>query len=209
MMGIANSYTMEASFGGSVIGTRAESHFSTQDYEQTGKAFCQTLLDFYDEGPSKERLRVKILTRLLKEGSSADEPTNIKLSDYSSDEGDTTSTSSSNGVCEEVFLTVPPPSPATLKKTPLPRAPKKKPPVANRSPNVTRKTLPLCKATVEFSVCRDATGAYATDASELSDSESEVERDVKVVKVKKKKKRRVKKKAKVWVEMLKVLEFAV
>lgn len=83
MMGIANSYTMEASFGGSLLGTRSESHFSTQDYEQTGKAFCQTLLDFYDDGPFKERLRMKILTRLLREGSRADEPTNIKLSDYS------------------------------------------------------------------------------------------------------------------------------
>lgn len=83
MMGIANSYTMEASFGGSVLGTRAESHFSTQDYEQAGKAFCQTLLDFYDDGPFKEKLRMKILTRLMREGSNADEPTNIKLSDYS------------------------------------------------------------------------------------------------------------------------------
>lgn len=83
MMGIANSYTMEASFGGSLLGTRAESHFAAQDYEQAGKAFCQTLLDFYDEGQFKEKLRMKILTRLLKEGSKADEPTNIKLSDYS------------------------------------------------------------------------------------------------------------------------------
>lgn len=31
----------------------------------------------------QEKLRTKILTRLSKEGSSADEPTNIPLSDYS------------------------------------------------------------------------------------------------------------------------------
>lgn len=100
MMGISNSYTMEASFAGSDLGPRADTHFSTQDYELMGRAFCQTLLDFYDDGPIKvcpcivqknccnfntfqEKLRCKILKRLLKEGSTADEPTNINLSDYS------------------------------------------------------------------------------------------------------------------------------
>lgn len=37
---------------------------------------------------------MKILTRLSKEGSSAEEPLNIPLSDYSSDEGDTSTSSS-------------------------------------------------------------------------------------------------------------------
>ncbi|CAH1973717.1 unnamed protein product [Acanthoscelides obtectus] len=53
MMGIANSYTMEASFAGSMLGNRADTHFSTLDFEQMGKSFCQTLLDFYDEDPKK------------------------------------------------------------------------------------------------------------------------------------------------------------
>lgn len=53
MMGIANSYTMEASFGGSTMGSRADTHFCPQDYEQMGRSFCQTLLDFYDEDPRK------------------------------------------------------------------------------------------------------------------------------------------------------------
>lgn len=83
MMGVANSYTMEASFGGSELGSRMSTHFSVQDYESLGKTFCETLLDFYDDDPSKERLRNKIVARLLKEGSNADEPTNIDLSDYS------------------------------------------------------------------------------------------------------------------------------
>ncbi|XP_034247129.1 uncharacterized protein LOC117648622 [Thrips palmi] len=93
MMGVANSYTMEASFGGSTLGSRAATHFSAQDFENMGRAFCETLLDFCDQDPSKERLRNKIISRLVKEGSSADEPTNIILSDYSSDEGDTSSSS--------------------------------------------------------------------------------------------------------------------
>lgn len=59
MMGIANSYTMEASFAGSNLGTRNETHFATQDYEQMAKSFCQTLLDFYDDDPKKV-LRIRI-----------------------------------------------------------------------------------------------------------------------------------------------------
>ncbi|KAI5645151.1 zinc carboxypeptidase domain-containing protein [Phthorimaea operculella] len=113
MMGVANSYTMEASFGGSELGSRMSTHFSVQDYESLGKTFCETLLDFYDEDPSKERLRNKIVTRLLKEGSNADEPTNIDLSDYSSDEGDTSS-SSSDAVRQPVDLAQPAPPPSPI-----------------------------------------------------------------------------------------------
>lgn len=82
-MGVQNSYTMEASMGGSKLGSRNGTHFSAQDYEQIGKSFCETLLDFSDDDPTKEKLRNKILVRLMKEGSSADEPTNINLTDYS------------------------------------------------------------------------------------------------------------------------------
>lgn len=53
MMGVANSYTMEASFGGSTLGGRTDTHFTTQDFEAMGRAFCETLLDFSDEDPSK------------------------------------------------------------------------------------------------------------------------------------------------------------
>ncbi|KAL7303167.1 hypothetical protein TKK_0004371 [Trichogramma kaykai] len=127
LMGIQNSYTMEASLGGSVLGSRNGTHFSCQDYEQIGKAFCETLLDFSDSDPLKERLRSKIIARLIKEGSSADEPTNIELTDYSSDEGDTSDSSSEEdrytasemlrrrlNSCEE-YLAAPPPSPLLLK----------------------------------------------------------------------------------------------
>ncbi|KZC06993.1 Cytosolic carboxypeptidase NnaD [Dufourea novaeangliae] len=102
-MGVQNSYTMEASMGGSMIGSRSGTHFSAQDYEQIGKVFCETLLDFFDQDPVKERLRNKIIARLMKEGSSAEEPTNIDLTDYSSDEGDTSASSDSEK--EEVDFT--------------------------------------------------------------------------------------------------------
>ncbi|XP_067638596.1 cytosolic carboxypeptidase Nna1 isoform X9 [Eurosta solidaginis] len=87
MLGITNSYTIEASFGGSSLGSRKGTHFHTADYEHMGRAFCETLLDYGDDTPNKERLRLKIIERLLKEGSNAEEPLNIQLSDYSSDEG--------------------------------------------------------------------------------------------------------------------------
>ncbi|XP_014485623.1 PREDICTED: cytosolic carboxypeptidase 2 [Dinoponera quadriceps] len=138
-MGVQNSYTMEASMGGSKMGSRCGTHFSAQDYEQIGKAFCETLLDFSDQDPTKvtsnpfsrqERLRNKIIARLTKEGSNAEEPTNIDLTDYSSDEGDTSQESfssdderieytdaawSSEGgellASRRRYLCVPPPSP--------------------------------------------------------------------------------------------------
>ncbi|XP_051864405.1 uncharacterized protein LOC117578080 isoform X8 [Drosophila albomicans] len=138
MLGITNSYTIEASFGGSSLGSRKGTHFNTQDYEHMGRAFCETLLDYCDENPNKvkrhaklfkqikkirkrekreqkalklqkmadqilnllkqqERLRSKIIERLMREGSSADEPLNIPLSDYSSDEGNCSSSSDNEG----------------------------------------------------------------------------------------------------------------
>lgn len=64
MMGIGNSYTMEASFGGSLLGNKAETHFTTQDYEHMGRLFCQTLLDFYDEDPRKVYKKILIIILL-------------------------------------------------------------------------------------------------------------------------------------------------
>ena len=86
------------------MGSRAFTHFNTEDYEGVGRSvsqlsnvrrnsfvvsvcsryFCETLLDHQDPCPLKDALRLKILTRLTREGSTADEPANIALSDYSS-----------------------------------------------------------------------------------------------------------------------------
>uniref|UniRef100_A0A672YQP2 Cytosolic carboxypeptidase 2 n=1 Tax=Sphaeramia orbicularis TaxID=375764 RepID=A0A672YQP2_9TELE len=52
-LGIKNSYTMEASFGGSTLGDRRGTHFTTQDLKSFGFHFCDTLLDYYDPDPSK------------------------------------------------------------------------------------------------------------------------------------------------------------
>ena len=94
-MGILNSYTLEASYGGSNCGNKAYSHFTPTDYENVGRYFCETLVDFNDPNPPKEQLRYKILLRLLRDKSSATEPSNVILSEYSSissSEGDYTDT---------------------------------------------------------------------------------------------------------------------
>ncbi|CAG9563017.1 unnamed protein product [Danaus chrysippus] len=172
MLGVANSYTMEASFGGSELGSRMSTHFSAQDYESLGRTFCETLLDFCDENPSKERLRTKIVTRLLKEGSNADEPTNIDLSDYSSDEGDTSSSSSEAGVIRGSSNTTqlaPPPSPIlpeinrnAIDKSRKQRLLEKIPKIEKKKTK--RETLRVSRATI------DMTSDAMTDASSDCDS---------------------------------------
>lgn len=50
-MGVENSYTMEASFCGSTLGSRANTHLTNKDFEDIGQTFCETLLDYYNEDP--------------------------------------------------------------------------------------------------------------------------------------------------------------
>ncbi|XP_031409262.1 cytosolic carboxypeptidase 2 [Meleagris gallopavo] len=51
-MGIANSYTLEAAFGGSTLDGR-NSHFTVEDLKSLGYYLCDTLLDFCDPNPAK------------------------------------------------------------------------------------------------------------------------------------------------------------
>ncbi|XP_026838349.1 cytosolic carboxypeptidase Nna1 isoform X4 [Drosophila erecta] len=66
MLGITNSYTIEASFGGSSLGSRKGTHFNTQDYEHMGRAFCETLLDYCDENPNKVKRHAKLFKQIKK-----------------------------------------------------------------------------------------------------------------------------------------------
>uniref|UniRef100_A0A3B4ZIQ9 Cytosolic carboxypeptidase 2 n=1 Tax=Stegastes partitus TaxID=144197 RepID=A0A3B4ZIQ9_9TELE len=54
-LGIKNSYTMEATFGGSTLGDRRGTHFTTRDLKSLGFYFCDTLLDYCDPDPAKVR----------------------------------------------------------------------------------------------------------------------------------------------------------
>ena len=52
-------------------------------YNLHHRYFCETLQDYQDPCPVNEQLRAKIVGRLIKEGSNANDPANIALSDYS------------------------------------------------------------------------------------------------------------------------------
>ncbi|XP_054632653.1 cytosolic carboxypeptidase 2 [Dunckerocampus dactyliophorus] len=65
-LGIKNSYTMEATFGGSTLGDRKGTHFTTQDLKSLGFYVCDTLLDYCDPDPSKMTYCLTELTALLR-----------------------------------------------------------------------------------------------------------------------------------------------
>ncbi|CAG9859779.1 unnamed protein product [Phyllotreta striolata] len=195
MMGIANSYTLETSLAGSTLSHRAYTHFTIQDYEQMGKTFCQTLLDFYDEDPKKEKLRMKIVERLVKEGSNADEPMNITLSDYSSDNGDTSNSSDEVGrdYGEDIETPlVPPCSPIFLKRTKSKTSSGKVKYSMAKSPSVSRRPLPICKATLKLSLSDKES---SVSCSSFSDSDTDKATKTKIIKRRKKKKYSRKKKS--------------
>lgn len=51
-MGIMNSYTLEATFAGSILNGN-NIHFNQRDLEAMGYHFCDTLLDYCDPDQSK------------------------------------------------------------------------------------------------------------------------------------------------------------
>ncbi|XP_034444769.1 cytosolic carboxypeptidase 2 isoform X2 [Hippoglossus hippoglossus] len=65
-LGIRNSYTMEATFGGSTLGDRGGTHFTTRDLKSMGYNFCDTLLDFCDPDPTKTTYCLTELATLLR-----------------------------------------------------------------------------------------------------------------------------------------------
>ncbi|XP_049635935.1 cytosolic carboxypeptidase 2 [Suncus etruscus] len=52
-MGILNSYTMETTFGGSTLGNKKDTHFTTEDLKSLGHLVCDTLLDLCDPDQTK------------------------------------------------------------------------------------------------------------------------------------------------------------
>ncbi|PFX25530.1 Cytosolic carboxypeptidase 2 [Stylophora pistillata] len=79
-MGILNSFTMEATFCGSLIGKRAGYHFNTADFESMGYHLCDTLLDYCDPDESKYvtilrelelKMKADILERMKRKGTAA------------------------------------------------------------------------------------------------------------------------------------------
>ncbi|XP_022610426.1 cytosolic carboxypeptidase 2-like [Seriola dumerili] len=65
-LGIRNSYTMEATFGGSTLGDRRGTHFTTRDLKSLGFYFCDTLLDYCDPDPTKTTYCLSELAAMLR-----------------------------------------------------------------------------------------------------------------------------------------------
>ncbi|XP_031605076.2 cytosolic carboxypeptidase 2 isoform X3 [Oreochromis aureus] len=95
-LGIKNSYTMEATFGGSTLGDRRGTHFTIQDLKSLGFHLCDTLLDYCDPDPIKITYCLAELALLEKEfrerlgkdlGNSSDLETSTSGSDSSDSEG--------------------------------------------------------------------------------------------------------------------------
>ena len=63
-MGITNSFTMEATFCGSLLGKMAGYQFSTTDLEEMGYHFCDTLLDYCDPDQSKVHVNFRLTVNL-------------------------------------------------------------------------------------------------------------------------------------------------
>ncbi|XP_068230422.1 cytosolic carboxypeptidase 2-like isoform X3 [Palaemon carinicauda] len=110
MMGVLHSYTMEASFGGASEGPRAGTHYNIHDFLSMGRQFCETLVEYFDPQPIKEKLRNKLWSRLIKKGSNADEPASIDFSE----------TNSSSGESDHQV------TPVRLRKKKIPRNPRRK-----------------------------------------------------------------------------------
>lgn len=53
VLGITNSFTLEASFAGTTLKGPNGTLFSTKDYEKLGMKLGATLMDYYDDGPLK------------------------------------------------------------------------------------------------------------------------------------------------------------
>nr|XP_023509787.1 cytosolic carboxypeptidase 2 isoform X3 [Equus caballus] len=66
-MGILNSYTMESTFGGSTLGNKRDTHFTTEDLKSLGHQVCDTLLDFCDPDRAKFMQCLEELKELLQQ----------------------------------------------------------------------------------------------------------------------------------------------
>ncbi|XP_054997631.1 cytosolic carboxypeptidase 2 [Sorex araneus] len=66
-MGVLNSYTMEATFGGSTLGNKRDTHFTTEDLKSLGHLVCDTLLDLCDPDQTKFTQCLAELRNLLQQ----------------------------------------------------------------------------------------------------------------------------------------------
>ncbi|KAL5502396.1 hypothetical protein EMCRGX_G009163 [Ephydatia muelleri] len=104
-LGVRNSYTMEATFCGSLLGKQSGHHFNTADLETMGRHLCDTLLEYCDPDQTKmqqvlreveEDYRKEVVERLVAMGRAVPkgvDPLDIVLEPEESSSGSDSSVS--------------------------------------------------------------------------------------------------------------------
>ncbi|XP_075611643.1 cytosolic carboxypeptidase 2 [Balearica regulorum gibbericeps] len=99
-MGVSNSYTMEAAFGGSTLGGRS-SHFTVEDLKSLGYHLCDTLLDFCDPDPTKFQQCLSEVDALLRQRLGREPGSGGSWSDVSPSELESSTSGSDSSVSDE------------------------------------------------------------------------------------------------------------
>ncbi|XP_040985055.1 cytosolic carboxypeptidase 2 isoform X5 [Aquila chrysaetos chrysaetos] len=98
-MGVSNSYTMEAAFGGSTLGGRS-SHFTVEDLKSLGYHLCDTLLDFCDPDPAKFQQCLSEVDALLRQRLGREPGSGGSWSDVSPSELESSTSGSDSSVSD-------------------------------------------------------------------------------------------------------------
>uniref|UniRef100_A0A672U3J3 Cytosolic carboxypeptidase 2 n=1 Tax=Strigops habroptila TaxID=2489341 RepID=A0A672U3J3_STRHB len=109
-LGVSNSYTMEAAFGGSTLGGR-RSHFTVQDLTALGSHLCDTLLDFCDPDPAKFQQCLSEVDALLRQRLGRDPGAGGSWSDVSPSELESSTSGSDSSVSDALPVQPQPVSP--------------------------------------------------------------------------------------------------
>ncbi|XP_042641341.1 cytosolic carboxypeptidase 2 isoform X2 [Tyto alba] len=99
-LGVSNSYTLEAAFGGSTLDGR-NSHFTVEDLEALGSHLCDTLLDFCDPDPAKFRQCLLEVDTLLRQRLGQQPGASGGWSDVSPSELESSTIGSDSSVSDE------------------------------------------------------------------------------------------------------------
>ncbi|XP_026706126.1 cytosolic carboxypeptidase 2 [Athene cunicularia] len=98
-MGVSNSYTLEAAFGGSTLGGR-NSHFTVEDLKALGYHLCDTLLDFCDPDPAKFQQCLVEVDALLRQRLGREPGSGGSWSDISPSELESSTSGSDSSVSD-------------------------------------------------------------------------------------------------------------
>lgn len=88
--GVANSYTLEASFAGADFGAKAGVHMTVADFLNMGKVLCDSILDYFDPDQTRIELVHRELLVLYPDTTEEKEANESSAGEESSSEDDTT-----------------------------------------------------------------------------------------------------------------------